>query len=165
MTKNQLNLLRELAARSLVFDADGTLVGVPAGFDLQEVGLALAQPTSDAMLKAIRYVVNNSDLGSDAPNGGLELRLYYDPDDEGYVASMRAGEFSGHSSAPTFELMLLSLPWVTEDTGAVLVGADGQLLCVGCEGSGVDDGDVCRDCNGRKTDWRDVNVVKDDPYP
>jgi hypothetical protein len=118
------------------------------------------------LLKAIKYVVNNSDLGGDLPNGGLELSLYYDPNEEEYVARMSAGEFSGHSTAPTFELLLLSLPWVTEDTGAVCVGADGQLLCVGCEGSGLyGDESICEDCNGRKIDWRDVNVTKDDAYP
>lgn len=168
VTKQQLALLRELASRCIIFDGD-KVVGVPAGFDIAEVARALAPepgPMADAVLKAIKYVVNNSDLGSDTPNGGLELSLYYDPDEEEYVARMSAGEFSGHSTAPNFELLLLSLPWVNEDSGAACVGADGQLLCVGCEGTGLyGDESICEDCNGCKIDSRDANVTKDDAYP
>jgi hypothetical protein len=42
-----LQLLRELASRSLTFDDRGSLTHVPAGFDLGEVERAMTQPELD----------------------------------------------------------------------------------------------------------------------
>jgi hypothetical protein len=42
--EDHLHLLRELASRSLTFNADGAIVGVPAGFDRDQVELAFTDP-------------------------------------------------------------------------------------------------------------------------
>jgi hypothetical protein len=102
------------------------------------------------LLAALHEIIDNGGAGE------LHVSIVFEPG-VGYEAALGGGEFAGHASAPTLELLLLALPLIDGDhIGSVRVDKHGQLSCVECK----DDDPACEECHGTGVDMREEMTLR-----
>lgn len=133
-------LVEHLQTPMLVALDEAELGGRGVSFGLREL---------HAQLDALALALHN--LEDERDDGGLEVRMSYEPDRKVYVASLELGEFYGMVEAHTLEHLLRALPLLSEEVPSICVGPDGTCVCTECLGEG------CGECKFNR--MRGVSVL------
>lgn len=99
-----------------------------------------------ASWRALAEIVDNN-CGMGAPIGHVDVTIRYLPDRKLYQVEADAGEAGSIGTAPTME-MAACVASIADEGEALLVDAEGNLLCVECDGFGCVSGEPCGECGG-----------------